>query len=239
MDLRIRLGDWFRVVQLIKTGSSGDDSMLENAWEAIGDYHFDRQRWTQAVTYYAKGRITEKLVDCYYFLEDFDALEKLIAGLSESSHMLKKIAEMFVSVGLCGPAVAAFVKSGDIKTAIDSCIILNQWNLAMELAEKHQYKDIGALLSKYANYLVDRKKIIDAIELYRKASDHASSAKLLFQLADDARKGKKNLMAVKQLYVLAALEVERYHQLSRSKKGGKDSVRDLSYFWSNVSLDSF
>ena len=30
-DLRVRLGDWFRVVQLIQTGG-GDDKMLYLAW---------------------------------------------------------------------------------------------------------------------------------------------------------------------------------------------------------------
>jgi WD repeat-containing protein 35 len=45
IDLRVQLGDWFRVVQLLKSGSSGDDVMLDKAWNAIGDYYYDRQRW--------------------------------------------------------------------------------------------------------------------------------------------------------------------------------------------------
>jgi WD repeat-containing protein 35 len=45
IDLRIRMGDWFRVVQLIKTGGGGDDHLLEQAWNHIGDHYYDRQRW--------------------------------------------------------------------------------------------------------------------------------------------------------------------------------------------------
>ena len=45
MSLRKKLGDWFRVVQLLKTGSGGDDVQLEEAWNAIGDYYADRQKW--------------------------------------------------------------------------------------------------------------------------------------------------------------------------------------------------
>ena len=45
MALRKKLGDWFRVVQLLKTGSGGDDVQLEEAWNAIGDYYADRQKW--------------------------------------------------------------------------------------------------------------------------------------------------------------------------------------------------
>lgn len=46
VSLRKKLGDWFRVVQLLKTGSGGDDVQLEEAWNAIGDYYADRQKWS-------------------------------------------------------------------------------------------------------------------------------------------------------------------------------------------------
>ena len=45
VDLRERIGDWFRVVQLLKSGGGGDDLMLEKAWNHIGDYYYERQRW--------------------------------------------------------------------------------------------------------------------------------------------------------------------------------------------------
>lgn len=46
IGLRLKLGDWFRVLQLLKTGSGdADDSLLEQAHNAIGDYFADRQKW--------------------------------------------------------------------------------------------------------------------------------------------------------------------------------------------------
>lgn len=46
IGLRIKLGDWFRVLQLLKTGSGdADDALLEQAHNAIGDYFADRQKW--------------------------------------------------------------------------------------------------------------------------------------------------------------------------------------------------
>lgn len=46
ISLRIKLGDWFRVLQLLKTGSGDcDDALLEQAYNAIGDYFADRQKW--------------------------------------------------------------------------------------------------------------------------------------------------------------------------------------------------
>jgi WD repeat-containing protein 35 len=48
VDLRVRLGDWVRVIQLIKSGGvtgSADDVILDKIRRNIGDYYYDRQRW--------------------------------------------------------------------------------------------------------------------------------------------------------------------------------------------------
>jgi WD repeat-containing protein 35 len=46
VELRTRLGDWFRVVQLIQSGA-GDDNLLNEAYNHIGDYYADRQKWVK------------------------------------------------------------------------------------------------------------------------------------------------------------------------------------------------
>ncbi|KAJ3116200.1 WD repeat-containing protein 35 [Nowakowskiella sp. JEL0407] len=219
IDLRVRLGDWFRVVQLIKSGGGGDDKLLDRSWKEIGDYYFDRQRWSQAVTYYSQGRNVEKLIECYYILEDYENLEKQISSINESPRLLKNVANKFVSVGMCEQAVSAFIKAGDVKSAVDICVKLNQWNLAIELAEIHNFKEIEGLLSKYANHLLQSDKKLEAVELYKKANLCQLSAQLLFELAEDAVKQGKPPMLIKKIYVLGALEVERYHNLTRVVKG--------------------
>ena len=45
IELREKLGDWFRVVELMKTGISTSDSQLEKAWNNIGDYFVERANW--------------------------------------------------------------------------------------------------------------------------------------------------------------------------------------------------
>ncbi|KAJ3110872.1 WD repeat-containing protein 35 [Phlyctochytrium bullatum] len=220
LELRIRLADWFRVVQLIKMGGSGDDVLLEKAWNKIGDYYFDRQRWGQAITYYAQGRNTEKLVECYYIVEDYDSLEKIMFTLPDSSPLLPNLARKFVSVGLCDQAVTAYLKVGDVKAAIDTCVYLNKWNTAVELAEANKYQGIDNLLATYAAHLLEKKKLMSAVELYRKANYCQKSSKILFGLAQEAAKTGKSPLKVKKLYVLAALEVERYHQLNKVHRGG-------------------
>lgn len=41
-----------------------------------------------------------------------------------------------------------------------------QWDLAVELAKKHHIKEIDSLLAKYAAHLLEKEKVLDAIELY-------------------------------------------------------------------------
>ncbi len=92
-------------------------------------------------------------------------------------------------VGMCEQAVDMFVKMGDIQGAIDCCVELNQvcacvcivcvcvcscvtvlccmqWDLAMDLSNKHHMEGVESKLTAYATKLLDNNKIISAIQLY-------------------------------------------------------------------------
>ena len=71
-----------------------------------------------------------------------------------------------MSVGLCEQAVQSFTKCNKIKEAIDCCVLLNQWDLAISLAKQHNIKEIDSLLAKYASHLLEKDKKLEAIELY-------------------------------------------------------------------------
>ena len=43
-------------------------------------------------------------------------------------------------VGMCQQAVLAYTKCDRIKDAIDTCVFLNQWSQAVELAKQHNVK---------------------------------------------------------------------------------------------------
>lgn len=62
--------------------------------------------------------------------------------------------------------VFPFLQTGKVKEAIDCCVQLNQWDQAIELAKQHNIKEIDTLLAKYASYLLEKNKTLDAIELY-------------------------------------------------------------------------
>ncbi|NXQ88879.1 WDR35 protein, partial [Nyctibius grandis] len=228
IGLRIKLGDWFRVLQLLKTGSGdSDDALLEQAHNAIGDYFADRQKWLNAVQYYIQGRNQERLAECYYMLEDYQGLENLANSLPENNKLLPDIAYMFVRVGMCEQAVSAFLKCNRPKDAVDTCVHLNQWNKAVELAKNHNMKEIGSLLARYASHLLEKNKILDAVELYCKANYFFEAAKLMFKIADEEAKKRTKPLRVKKLYVLSALLIEQCREqmqnAQKAKVKGKSS----------------
>lgn len=57
-----------------------------------------------------------------------------------------------------------------------------QWNKALELTQTHNMKEIKPLLSKYASHLLEKNKILEVVELYRRANHFLEAAKLLFKV---------------------------------------------------------
>ena len=125
IELRMRLGDWFRVVQLVQSGG-GDDELLSLAWNRIGDYYAARQKWGKAAQYYTQAKNSAALVDCYYILENYKELDKLMRSLPEGSALLRGIGEKFQSVGIAESAVAAYLRGGEVKMAIDESQNMDQ-----------------------------------------------------------------------------------------------------------------
>lgn len=76
-----------------------------------------------------------------------------------------------------------YVQCNRIKTAIDTCVNLNQWDKGIELAKSHNVREIDLLLAKYAAHLLEKNKVLSAIELYRKAGNFMEAAKLLFKVS--------------------------------------------------------
>ena len=68
------------------------------------------------------------LIESYYRAEDYENLQKLVHVVPEDTILLEALAIKFQSVGLCESAVEAYLKMGDVKKAIDCCVVLNHWN---------------------------------------------------------------------------------------------------------------
>jgi WD repeat-containing protein 35 len=81
----------------------------------------------------------------------------------------------------------------------------------VELATRYnQPTQISSLLAKYAQHLLDENKILQAIELYRKANHFLEAASLLMDLAKKETAKRASPLRIKKLYVLGALLVEEH-----------------------------
>lgn len=61
-------------------------------------------------------------------------------------------------------------------------------------------KEIGPLLSRYASHLLEKKKTLEAVELYRKAHHFLDAAKLMFKVNNisGVAKSKMTLSGIRQ-----------------------------------------
>lgn len=87
------------------------------------------------------------------------------------------------------------LQTNKIKEAIDCCVHLNQWDQAIQLAKEHNVKEIDTLLAKYASHLLEKNKILNAIELYpltlKNDQDRKGEGKEGEEMKKEGRKGKR------------------------------------------------
>lgn len=89
-----------------------------------------------------QARNTEKLIRCFTALEDYKGMEQLLGVLPDGSDMLNDLGKRFTAVGLSEPAVSAYIKANNVTAAVNSCVVLHQWDKAVELAEQYSFQQI-------------------------------------------------------------------------------------------------
>jgi WD repeat-containing protein 35 len=75
--------------------------------------------------------------------------------------------------------------------------------------------ETDGLLAKYAAHLLEKEKVWDAIELFKKANHFLDAAKHLFTIAAEEAKTRINPSRVKKLYVLGGILVEQYKKMEK------------------------
>jgi WD repeat-containing protein 35 len=55
-----------------------------------------------------------------------------------------------------------------MKAAMECCMQLHQWDQALQLAQQCNFTEAEGLLQQYAQHLLEKKKYLEAAELYRK-----------------------------------------------------------------------
>ncbi|BHF80666.1 WD repeat-containing protein 35 [Sparganum proliferum] len=224
VDLRRRLGDWFRVAQLAKeSGVVVRDKELSEVWIAIGDHYFSKQDWAQAADLYKQGGEYKKLVRCLNLLEDYTDLENVVSELPDGHPLLPELADIFSSIGLGQQAIFALMKCARYKEAIDVCLELNEWQIALDLLPALSGdNDVSVSKRRLDNqlrasvlHLLEQGWTVQAVELLKRAGHYLDAAKLMLREAQSAAKAGCSLRKVKEIYVLVGLLVEKHHDRVR------------------------
>jgi WD repeat-containing protein 35 len=234
VDLRVRMGDWFKVLSLIQTGGAGDDKQLQDALTKIGEQYADNLQWGKAARYFSQAKQLPQMATCYYHLQDFESLRKMVRNVpvgalnEEGDSLLLDIAGKLESVGEHEGAIECYLKDNEPRAAIDCAVLMNQWGRAVELSEEFDFPQIEGLLAKKAQQLKAKGDRLGAVELYRKANKSTEAAKLLAGIAEEASSITGDPLRAKKLSVLAALEVERFRKsalnLNTLTGGGDDTI---------------
>lgn len=215
LDMRQRIDDWPRVLTLLER-AGGDDAPVRNACEKLGKWCADRQQWHLSVSYYERsGSLAslEALVNLYYTLESYKQLSALVDRLPpapQGTPALTSLAFKLQSVGLTDSAADAYLKAEDVKSALDCCVQLNQWERALALGVEHNLPQVQTMLSNHVQALLDAGNLMQAVQLYRKAGRYGDAAKILAKLGADSVQSRSTLLQAKKLFVLSALQVQRY-----------------------------
>ncbi|ORZ37391.1 hypothetical protein BCR44DRAFT_1498264 [Catenaria anguillulae PL171] len=222
VDLRMSVGDATRVVQLGGKGPGAgvDDAKMEQCWSMLGRECLAQRKYRQAATYLAQARDFEALAECHFLAEDVNALDALARALPvTATATLDKVGEYLARLGMAKEATYALTKRGAHVKAMAVCLALNQWNLAVELAGSMPAGStpgvsVDASFARIESQLLSLGDGTQLVALYRSANQSLKAANVLLEAAKSASKaGKVDPVRLKKMFVLGALEVERYHAL--------------------------
>jgi WD repeat-containing protein 35 len=210
INMRIKLGHWEKVISLIEESSVIQEDNLKVALNNLATQFIEKKQYDKAEELLLKTGNREELINVWFLTEKFQKAGEYIHNIPEGSEFLLFMGEKFELYGLTEEAVNCFMRYGDIKRAIDICVLTNQWNLAVELAEKNNLFQVEGLVNKFSTLLIEKNKKMELVEFYRKAHKHTESAKILIKIAEELRALNTSPYILKKIYVLAALEMESF-----------------------------
>ena len=210
INMRLKLGQWDRVINLMNDKGVVDENNMKIAYSNSADQYMDEKDYEKAEEFYKKANNNEGLINVWFATEEFDKASNFIERIPEQNEFLLFMGEKFETYGLCDEAVNCYLRYGDVKKAIDTCVLMNKWNLAVELAEKNNFFQIEGLVNKFGSILMEKGKKMDLVELYRKSHRHTEAAKILIKIAEDLKELNASPITLKKIYVVAALEMESF-----------------------------
>ena len=215
LAMLMKLGKWDQVSEIMSQEENGEnkntkEEQIKMAYNNYADELFEKKEYDKAEEYYNKSGNIKGLTNCYFAKEEYDKASKMLEVIPEEDEYLEEMGNKFLGLGMCNEAVIAFTKHGNIKKGIESYISCNRWEDALDLSAKNGFIYMQELVDKFSDQFRLSGKKLDLINLYRKANMSVEVHKYLCEIAQDMRRMGVSPITVKKIYVLAALELEKY-----------------------------
>ena len=208
--MRFKLGQWDKVIELTAESGVVQEDNMKMSYDNYAQQFLEEKNYEKAEEYFKKAGDVEGLINIWFKTEDYDKAIIYIDKIPEENELLLFLGSKFEKYGLCDEAVKCYLRYGDVKKAIDTCVLMNKWNLAVDLAEKNNFFQIEGLVNKFGSILLEKGKKMDLVELYRKAHRHTDAAKILMKIAEDLKDLNASPITLKKIYTIAALEMESF-----------------------------
>ena len=92
--MRIKLGDWNRVLSLTKDNAGYDQVIIKVNIE-LGNQYAEQDKWEKAISHYKLANYYEGLIEAYTRIDDYDSLDKLANELPDGSPLLSDLGDRF------------------------------------------------------------------------------------------------------------------------------------------------
>ena len=215
LEMYMKLGKWDQVSEIMSKdkddkNKKAREEHIKTAYNNYADELYEKKEYDKAEEFYNKSGNIKGLTECYFAKEEYDKAAKMLEVIPEEDEYLEEIGDKFLGLGMCHEAVEAFTKHGNIKKGIESYINSNKWEEAIDLSSKNGFIYMQDLVDKFSDQFRLSGKKLDLVNLYRKANMSVEVHKYLCEIAKDMRMMNVPPISIKKIYVLAALELERY-----------------------------
>jgi intraflagellar transport protein 140 len=172
-----KIKDWSNVVRLLimckrveEAKDICDDSKNQGAAFLMGRHYESIGDIKQAIFYYAlSGRINQ----AFRLAKDNNMdVEIYNLGLKANPATQNLIAEYFEKKGIFDKAITLYLLAGNIRKALNLCLITNQYDKIREIADNIEYKNDKDTLRSLAEYFLEQKQYEKAMSLFVKLKDY-------------------------------------------------------------------
>jgi WD repeat-containing protein 35 len=228
LAMQVKLGNWDKVTDIMsKNNPNSKDENLKIAYNNYADELMEKKDYNKAEENYEKAGNIQGLANVYFAKEDYMKAADILEVIPEEDEFLEEMGDKFRGVGMCDEAVKAYIKRGNISKAMETYVANNKWGEAIELSRQNDFINMETLTNKFSSEFIKSGRKLDLIELYNKANMKTEVNKYLIEIACDMRRMRLGPLFIKKIYVLAALELERYKSLiSDSQVNNDDHIHN-------------